>query len=155
MVRSRGPPGRVSSVMVRETVPDFISLISFHSGREKPTPGRPLLHGEDDAAVLVVPGVVFVLAEDGELDAVDRAEFVEGEAQGHRRQDVNLHEGLPPFVIRPEGAVSLPFRGEVGEFVVVQAGIILRPALLPESLVPAFLPEFGVVGGEAVEHEGS
>lgn len=36
--------------------------------------------GEDYAAVGVVPGVGFVLAHDGELDAVDVEELFEGEA---------------------------------------------------------------------------
>ena len=40
----------------------------------------------------------------------------------------------------------------VGEYDIVQAGIAFRPPLLPECLVPAFLPKFGVVGGKAVEH---
>jgi len=50
--------------------------------------------GENDAARRVVPGVGLVRTEDGELDAVDSEEFVEGEAEGHGGEDVNLDEGL-------------------------------------------------------------
>ena len=39
--------------------------------------GEALGGGEDDAAVGVVPGVGLVLAQDGELDAVDGQELVE------------------------------------------------------------------------------
>ena len=38
--------------------------------------------GEDDATVDVVPSVAFVLLHDGELDAVEGDEFIEGEAEG-------------------------------------------------------------------------
>lgn len=38
--------------------------------------------GEGYAAVRVVVGFGFVLARDGELDAVDGLEFVQGEAEG-------------------------------------------------------------------------
>ena len=50
-------------------------------------PGRPLEGGEDDAAVGVVPSVGFVLAHDGELDAVDGQELFEGEPEGHGGED--------------------------------------------------------------------
>ena len=42
IVRSTGPPGMVSSRTIREKVPDGLSLISYHSGRVKPTPVNPL-----------------------------------------------------------------------------------------------------------------
>lgn len=124
-------------------------VVPFRAGEADPR--EALAARKNDPFVLVVPGVVFILPENGELDPVDSAEFIEGETQGHRRQDINLHERLPPLVIRPEGAVSLPFVGEAGEFIVVQAGIHLCPAVLPEGIVPAFLPELGIVSGEAVE----
>ena len=46
MVRCLGPPGRVSSVIKRVMVPSFVSFISFHSVRLKPTPGKPLLEAK-------------------------------------------------------------------------------------------------------------
>ena len=62
--------------------------------------GEALGGGEDDAAVGVVPGVGFVLAEDGELDAVNGEEFVEGETERHGGEYVDLDEGLAAGVVR-------------------------------------------------------
>ena len=62
--------------------------------------GEALGGGEDDAAGGVVPGVGLVLPENGELDAVDREEFVEGEAEGHGGEYVNLDKGLAAGVVR-------------------------------------------------------
>ena len=112
--------------------------------------GEPFAAGEDDAAVLVVPGVVFVLAQHRELDAVDGAEFFQGQPQGHGRQHVDLHQRLPPLIVGAQGAGALPLWGEVDESAVVQPGVVLGPAFFGEGVVPAFLPEFGVVGGETV-----
>ena len=49
--------------------------------------GEALAGGEDDAAVLVVPGVAFVLLHHRELHAVDGDQFFEGELEGlgHRQ----------------------------------------------------------------------
>ena len=56
--------------------------------------GEALGGGEDDAATGIVPSVGFVLAHDGELDAVDGEELVKGQAEGHGGEDVNLDEGF-------------------------------------------------------------
>ncbi len=131
----------------------ILDFIPFGAGEAHA--GEALAAGENDAPILVVPGVAFILTEDGELSPVDRTKFVKSEAQGHCRQNVDLYEGLPSFIVRPEGAIALPFGRELGKFRVVQAGVILRPAFLMEGIIPAFLPKFGVVGCEAVEHEGT
>ena len=47
----------------------------------------------------------------------------------------------------------MPFRCQIGELAVIQAEIVFCPALLTEGIVPSFLPEVGVVGGEAGEHQ--
>ena len=90
--------------------------------------GEALGGGEDDAAVGVVPGVGFVLAHDGELDAVDGQELVEGQAEGHGGEDVDLDEGLAAGVVGAEGVLPSPFGGEGGE-VVRQAGIFPDPGV--------------------------
>ena len=90
--------------------------------------GEALGGGEDDAAVGVVPGVGFVLAHDGELDAVDGQELVEGQAEGHGGEDVDLDEGLAAGVVGAEGVLPSPFGGEGGE-VVRQAGILPGPGV--------------------------
>ena len=90
--------------------------------------GEALGGGEDDAAVGVVPGVGFVLAHDGELDAVDGQELVEGEAEGHGGEDVDLDEGLAAGVVGAEGVLPSPFGGEGGE-VVRQAGGLSGPGV--------------------------
>lgn len=43
--------------------------------------GEAFAGGEDDAAALVVVGVGLVLAHDGELDAVDGLQLLQGEAE--------------------------------------------------------------------------
>ena len=90
--------------------------------------GEALGSGEDDAAVGVVPGVGLVLAQDGELDAVDGQELVEGQAEGDGGEDVDLDEGLPAGAVGAEGVLPAPFRGEGGE-VVRQAGIVAGPGV--------------------------
>ena len=64
---------------------------------------------------------------------------------------LDLDEGRPPGVVRAEGTMAVPRGREAGEVVVLQPGIVFGPPIRPERLVPAFRPEIGVVGGEAVE----
>ena len=45
--------------------------------------------------------------------------------------------------------------GEVAEELIGEAVILLGPTLLLKGIIPAFAPEIGVVGGEAVEGESS
>jgi len=96
--------------------------------------------GEDDAAVLVVPGVGLVLAQDRELNAVDGFELFEGEFQGQRRQDVDLDQGLAAGEIGAQGAVAVPGRGQVGEEAIRQPGVGFGPAVGAEGVVPAIMP---------------
>lgn len=93
--------------------------------------------GEDDASVFVVVGFPFVLLHDGELDAVDGDEFVEGESESHCSEYVNFDEGLATGVVGAEGAVALPLGGEVVEEVVIEARIVgFAPGVLLEGGVP-------------------
>ncbi len=111
--------------------------------------GQAFGAGEDDAAVLVVPGVGFVLAHDRELDAVDGFQFFQGEAQGHGREDIYFHQGLTAGVVGAQGVVAIPGQGEAGEKGVGEAGIVFGPMVSYKFRLPAFLPKFGVVGCEA------
>ena len=86
-----------------------------------------------------------------ELHAVDGDQFFEGELEGACHQHIDLHQGLAAGVIGAQCAIALPGGGEVGEELVGEAGILFGPALLAEGFIPAFAPEIGVVGGEAVE----
>lgn len=111
--------------------------------------------GEDDAAVLVVPGVGFVLAHDGELDAVDGEQFVEGHAEGLGDEHVDFEQGLAAGVVGAQGVVALPVWGELAEEALWQhfgTGVVAvgldAPLLLGEVGVPAGLPEVAVVGGK-------
>src|SRR5690554_476094 len=53
-----------------------------------------LAGGEDDAAVLVIPGIGLVLAHHRELHAVDGEQLFQGEAEGLGDEDINLHQRL-------------------------------------------------------------
>lgn len=77
--------------------------------------GEAAVVGEDDAAVGVVPGVGLVLLEDGELDAVDGLQLVQGHAQGHGCEHVDLHQRLAAFVVSAQGGIPSPGRGQGGE----------------------------------------
>lgn len=112
--------------------------------------------GEDDAAVLVVPGVGFVLAHDGELDAVDGEQFIEGHAEGLGDEYVDFEQGLAADVVGAHGVVALPVWGELAEEVLRQhfgTGVIavgLDAPLLPGEVgVPARLPEVAVVASKS------
>lgn len=72
-------------------VGDAVVEVGFAGGAWEADVDEAFAGGEDDAAVLVVPGVGFVLAHDGELDAVDGQEFVEGEAEGLGDEDVDFY----------------------------------------------------------------
>lgn len=89
--------------------------------------GEAAVVGKDNAAMGVVPSVGFVALEDGELDTVDGLELVQGHAQGHGREDIDLHQGLPPLVVGPQGGVPGPGIGEGGELFVLQTVINFRP----------------------------
>ena len=118
--------------------------------------GQPFAGGEDDASVFVIVGFPFVLLHDGELDAVEGDQFVEGEAQGQGGEHVDFDEGLAAGVVGAQGAGALPGGGEVGEEAVVEAGIVgFAPAVADEGGVKALGPEVGVGGGKAVEGEGT
>lgn len=52
-------------------VADAVVEVGFAGGAGEADVDEAFAGGEDDAAVLVVPGVGFVLAHDGELDAVN------------------------------------------------------------------------------------
>ena len=112
--------------------------------------GEAFAVGEDDAAVLVIPGVGLVLAHDGELDAVDGLELFEGEAEFAGDEDVELDQRPAAGEVGAQGAIPLPLGGEFAEKVRVEARIVAIPALGAEVLVPTFRPELGVVCGEAV-----
>jgi hypothetical protein len=77
--------------------------------------GEALAGGEDDAAVLVVVGVAFVLLHHGELHAVDGDQFIEGKIEGLVHQHIDLHQGLAAGVVGPEGAIPLPGGDGIGE----------------------------------------
>jgi len=115
--------------------------------------GEALGAGEDDAAFLIVPGIGLVLAHDRELDAVDGFQFFQGKPQGHGGEDIDFHQGLAAGIVGAQGTVAVPGGGEVLEKGVGQAGVVLGPAVVSEIILPAFLPEFGVVGCEAGESE--
>lgn len=117
--------------------------------------GEAFAVGEDDAAVLVIPGVGLVLAHDGELDAVDGLELFEGEAEFAGDEDVELDQRPAAGEVAAQGAIPPPLGRQLPEKVRVEARIVAIPALGAEALVPTFRPELGVVRGEAVEGEGA
>src|SRR5690554_3139376 len=99
-----------------------------------------LAGGEDDAAVLVVPGVGLVLAHHRELHAVDGEQFFQGETEGLGNEDVDFHQGLAAGVVAAQGAMTLPLGGQFGEEVPGQGAvgdmIAGRPLLLAEGVLP-------------------
>lgn len=88
---------------------DGMFLIRF---TRKTDAGESLTAGEDDAAVLVVPGVVFILAQNGELDAVDRAEFVNRQAECTGNQHINFNQRLTTGIVRPQRCFPVPILGK-------------------------------------------
>ena len=114
-----------------------------------------LAGGEDDAAVLVIPGVGFVLAHHRELHAVDGEQLFQGEAQGLGDEDVDLHQRLAASVVAAQGVMALPLGGEVGEEVPRQGAVgnVIggSPLLLTESLLPVGLPKVCVMTSHAAK----
>ena len=72
-------------------VADAVVEVGFAGGAGEADVDEAFAGGEDDAAVLVVPGVGFVLAHDGELHAVDGEQFVKAEAEGLGDEDVDFY----------------------------------------------------------------
>ena len=108
---------------------------------------------EDDASAAVIPGVVFVLAQNGELDAVDDAEFLQREAEALGDEDIDFHESLTAGVIRAQSALALPLGRQPGEKAVVQPRVGFGPTLLDKALSPTFGPQLRVGRSEAVQRQ--
>ena len=100
--------------------------------------GEAAVGGEDDHSALVVVGFAFVHAEDGELDSVDGAEFFGCEVEGEGGEGVEFDEALAALEGGADGAMAVPFWGEVGPG--AEAGVGFGEAVLGEGGVPAFLP---------------
>lgn len=140
---------------VFDVVPaDGVAVFGFGVAGEADA-GEAFAVGEDDAAVLVIPGVGLVLAHDGELDAVDGLELFEGEAEFAGDEDVELDQRPAAGEVGAQGAIPPPLGRQLAPKVRVKARIVAIPALGAEALVPTFRPELGVVRGEAVEGEGA
>ena len=60
---------------------DAVASFALPLLARQPDSDKTSRHGEDDATVTIILGVALVLVEDGKLDAVDGAEFVEREAE--------------------------------------------------------------------------
>ena len=117
---------------------------------------QALAVGEDDAAGGVVPGVALVALHDGELHAVDEQQLVQRQAQGLGHQHVDFDQGHAAGVVAAQGAIAHPGAGERGPEIVRQARVAgLAPALVGKVQVIDLFPEWGVVGGEAVEGQGA
>src|SRR5512138_581318 len=72
--------------------------------------GEAAVVRERDVALLVVPGVAFVVAEDRELGAVDGAEFLDCESQFKCRESVYFDEGPAAFEVVAQRHFARPFR---------------------------------------------
>ena len=68
MVRFARRPGWVSSVMARSTLPNRWILFLFFA--EETDVEKTFKTGEDNAIILVIPGIGFVLAHDRKLDTI-------------------------------------------------------------------------------------
>ena len=67
-------------------------------------------------------------------------------AQGHGRQHVDFHQGLPPSIVGAQGAVALPVWGEAGEKRCWEdGGLIFAQVSMSKGFLEAFLPEIGVM----------
>lgn len=138
-------------------IADAVGGIGGAAGAGQADIDQAFAGGEDNAAVLVVPGVGFVLAHDGELYTVDGEQLIQGEAEGLGDEDVDFQQGLAAGVVAAQGVVALPVGGQLTEEVLGQrlgAGVVAigwqAPLLLLEGGVPATLPELAVVGGETI-----
>ena len=121
-------------------MPDAISRIFSHSAGE-PDPRKRLTASEDDAPLAVVPGILLVLPQDGELDAVDRTEFVKGKPEFHRGEDVDFDKGLAAFVIGTEWRGPLPIRRKAVETIVAETRIPLGPSFINKPDVETVTPK--------------
>ena len=129
--RPGSPEGCVPGVRVGDA--EAVARVALDGLAGEADAGEALRGGEDDAAVGIVPSVGFVLTHDGELDAVDGEELVEGQAEGHGGKDVDLDEGLASGVVGAESVLPSPFEGEGGE-VVRQAEVLLGPGIGTECV---------------------
>lgn len=55
--------------------------------------------GEHDVALAVIPGIVLVLLQHRELNVVYHFKILKAQPQGHRADDINLHQGLPTLKV--------------------------------------------------------
>ena len=81
----------------------------------------------NDAAVLIVPSVLFVVAHDRKDQAIDLDQFVKGEIKGHGYQDIDLQQSLAADVVAAQGALSLPLRCSPLRAFRIQARMVACP----------------------------
>jgi len=82
--------------------------MQFPLGAGEADAGEAFAAGEDDAASAIVPRVVLILSQHRELDAIYRLQFVEGEAEGHCREYIDLDQRLAAVVIGAERDTAVP-----------------------------------------------
>ena len=125
-----------------------LDVVPFWPG--KADSGKAFRAGEDDAAILAVPGVRLILAHDWKLYPVNGFQLFKGQTEGHGGEHINLHQSLTASVVGTQGVVSLPGRSEIGKEGVGEARIRFGPEVVLKVILPALLPEVGVVGGETI-----
>ena len=142
-----------AALLVFDIVPADGFVLLFVSVAGETDAGEAFAGGEDDAALLVIPSVGFVLAHNGELHPVDGLQFFEGEFEFAGDEDVEFDQGPAAGEVAAEGTIAGPLGSEVFPKIRVQARVVTEPVLGCEVAFPALFPKVSVVGGEAVESE--
>ena len=133
---------------------DAVAGLAPHGLARQAHAGQALGRGEDDTAVAVVPGIGLVLAHDRELDTVDGLQLLQAQAQGPGHQHVYLHQGLPPGIVRAQGALPLPVGCQAAKKLSGRRASPLEPGLLRHLFREALLPQGRIVRGQAGQQQG-
>ena len=103
-------PAQGDAVFVASVRAEAVAGVALPLLFGRPTPTRPLETVKTMRPLRSYQVSRSYLVQDGELDAVDGAQLVEGEAEGHGGEYVDFDEGLAAGVVGAEGDVAGPGR---------------------------------------------
>ena len=83
------------------------------------------------------------------MNPVDGEKLFLGQAVGQGHQGIQLHQGLPPLVIRPQRHLPVPLAGQVVPGLEARVGF--DKAVSIERRIIEFFPQLFVVDGQTVE----
>ena len=144
--------------MLHNTVPRSIAALDWlHSTGIFPLrageayTGQAAVVGKCNAAIGIVPCIGLIALQHGELDAVNGLELLQGHTQCHGGKYINFYQSLPPLIVRAQGRVPCPLRGQRSEASRGEARVGFGPSSERPDNIPTFFPKGSVIFIERIK----